>query len=271
MRVPKTRAARRAAAPGGRAPRYSASPPLKRTKAEPSESTSAESAGAGVARDPARQALANRNSPADAARRGQTSSAASADAQDAGSSPLQGRTSTDAHGRAAAWKQTLSKTRRPHSTPAPAAGATAGSQASAPHSRKPPANSGPDRGTRTILVSGPIKENRPNTSAHSGANATATARPAANTPAAPRTRKGQRSGRTRSTRALAASTAAHAATLIMPEGESAPAGSSRSSAAAAAVRQADAGVSRPSRRASTAAASISQARAHGGSPPAIKV
>ena len=233
---------------------------------------SADTGGRGArARPAAKTASAPARSAPAARLRGQSDSPPSSRSQEAISAPVHGLGSTAAQGRAAARTQVHSNRRSPEPTSRAAAGAAAGSQASAPHRTKPPASSGPDSGTRTRLTSGPTSEARPNTAIHSGHSAAATATLIRNSAAAARASPGQDAGAARSAPPPAQMIAAQAPTLMTALGDSAAAGSSASMTAAAKVSAADAVVSRPRARPAIAAASITQARTHGGSAPAIKV
>jgi hypothetical protein len=211
------------------------------------------------------------SSAAHARFRGSRDSDPKRSSQAAISAPVQGLGSTTAHGREAARSQVRSKTHSPAPTSFAAAGAATGSHASAAHSAKPPASSGPDNGTRIRLASGPTSEARPKTAIHSGQSAAAIAALIRKRAVAARAGLGQASGAARSAAAPAQMIAAQAPTLITALGDSAEAGSAASMAAAAKVSAAEAVVSRPSERAASAAASMTQARTHGGSAPVIKV
>lgn len=269
--APSARAARRALARTGRGPTWTASPPLKRTSAEPSVRNRAVTGGRGTRRAPVQTRAAAARPATHRRRRGQASKDPSRSSQAAISRPVHGRSSTEAHGTEAA---------RPHvaanrANPAPAAfatsGAAGGTSASAPHKRKPPPSSGPDSGMRTRLASGPTRDTRPNTPIHKGSRATATARLHSRRIAAPRASPGHDAGAAASARAPAHRIAAQAPTLIRALGDSAAPGSRSRSAAAANVSAAEPVVSRPSAREASAAPSIARARTHGGSAPAIKV
>lgn len=270
--APRARAARRAAARGGLSPRCQAGPPLKRSSTLPSVRNSADTGGRGASARPAaktRAAAASR--PARARGRGQNVNPARKRSQAEISAAVHGLGSTAAQGRAAARTQVRSKTQRPAPASLAAEGAANGTQASAAHSRKPPASSGPDNGTRIRFTNGPTREALPNTASHSGHSAAATATLIRKSAAAARASRGQDAGAAPSAPPPAQMIAAQAPTLITALGESADAGSRTSMTAAAKVSAADAVVSRPSARPASAAASITHARTHGGSAPAIKV
>lgn len=187
------------------------------------------------------------------------------------SAPVHGLVSIAAQGKAAARTQVRSNTHNPAPASFAAAGAATGIQASAAQSANPPASSGPDSGTSTRFTSGPTSEARPNTAIHNGHSAAATATLMRNRADAARASAGHEAGAARSAALPAQMIAAQAPTLMTALGDSADAGSTASSAAAAKVSAADAVVSRPSARAHSAAASITQARTHGGSAPVIRV
>lgn len=245
---------------------------MKRSSTLPSVRNSAATGGAGVSARPKTktQALAA-SRPALALRRGRASTAPTSRIQAAISTPVQGRMSVAAHGKAAERRQVCSKSARPAPTSRAVAGASGGSHASAAQRAKPPPSRGPDNGIRIRLSSGPTSDTRPNTATHSGSSAAATAT-LANSKAAPsRARRGHRSGKRLSAVPPAHTIAAHAPTLITALGDSAEAGSHSSMAAAAKVSVAAAVVSRPKTRAQRAAPSMIHARTHGGSAPVIKV
>lgn len=268
--APSARAARRDLARGGLGPRCQAGPPLNRSSTLPSVRHTAETGGQGANARPRPKA---RNAPHASARRARRSarkvSAASRRIHDAISTPVHGRGSTAAQGKAAARTHVRSKIQRPAPTSFAAAGAAAGTQASAAHSKNPPASKGPDNGTRMRLAKGPTREALPNTAIHNGHKAAAIATLMTNRAAVARRGAGHEAGAARSAASPAQRIAAQAPTLITALGESADAGSINSIAAAATVSAAEAVVSRPRVRAADAAASITQALTQGGSAPVI--
>ena len=184
---------------------------------------------------------------------------------------VHGRSSTVAQGRAEARTQVRSKIHNPAPTSFAAAGAARGSHASAAHSKKPPASSGPDSGTSMIFANGPTSEARPKTEIHSGHSAAAMAALIKNNATPARASRGQPAGAARSAVPPAQIIAAQAPTLMTALGDSADAGSTASITAAAQVSAADAVVSRPSALPKRAAVSITHARTHGGSAPVMRV
>lgn len=216
-------------------------------------------------------AAAQKSSARHRRRRGQASIAAKNKHHAAISDCVHGRSSTAAHGNAAAHAQVRSKIQSPASTTCAAMGARLGSQVSTAHRAKPPVSNGPDNGIKMILTSGPTSEARPNTAIHNGQSAAVTATLPKKTTAPARAKPGQDSGTARSAALPAHRIAAQAPTLITALGDSAEAGSTASKTAAAKVSAAAPVVSRPRARAESIAASITQDRTHGGSAPAIKV
>lgn len=270
--APKARAARRAVARGGLGPRCQAGPPLKRSRTLPSVRNSADTGGRGASACPARNTTAAAVArPAHALRRGQRLRLPRSRSHDAISTPVQGRGSTAAQGRAAARTHVLSNSHSPAPTSLAAAGAAEGSHASAAHSPKPPASKGPESGTRIRFTKGPTREARPNTAIHSGHNAAATATLIRSKATAALRSPGHDAGAALSAPSPAQMMAAQAPTLMTALGDRADAGSVTSMTAAAKVSAADAAVSRPSARPASAAASITHALTHGGSAPAIMV
>lgn len=245
---------------------------MKRSSTLPSLRNTAETGGrASRARPSANTESAPPSSAAAARFLGQAVRAPSSRSHAAISAPLHGRSSTVAQGSAAARTQVRSKIQSPAPTSLAAAGAAAGRHASAAHSAKPPASSGPDSGTRMRFTNGPTSEARPNTAIHSGHSAAATATLIRSSASAARGSAGQPAGAARSAALPAQMIAAQAPTLMTALGDSADAGSAASMTAAAKVRAADAVRSRPRARAESAAASITQALTHGGSAPVIRV
>lgn len=245
---------------------------MNRSRTLPSVKNSAETGGRGARTRPSTKAAAAAASrSAASARRPRTLRAARTRIHAAISPAVHGRGSTAAHGSAAARTQVRSKSQRPAPAALAARGAAAGSHASAAHSAKPPASSGPESGTRITLANGPTSEARPNTASHRGHRAAATAALTRNKVAAFRARPGHASGGASSAAPPAQMIAAHAPTLITALGDSADAGSQASMTAAAKVSAADAVLSRPSARPASAAHSMTRARTQGGSAPVIKV
>lgn len=122
--APRAREARRALARGGLGPRCQAGPPLKRSNTLPSVRKSADTGGRGAkARPPAKRSAAHAASAAHARRRGQRLRLPRSRSQEAISTPVHGRGSTAAHGKAAARTQVLSKSHSPAPTSFAAAGA----------------------------------------------------------------------------------------------------------------------------------------------------
>jgi hypothetical protein len=270
--APRAREARRALARGGLAPRCQAGPPLKRSRTLPSVRNSADTGGRGEKARPAmKRRAAQAARAAHARRRGQRLRLPNSKSQEAISTPVHGRGSTVAHGKAAARTQVLSKSHKPAPTILAAAGTAAGHHASAAHSPKPPASNGPDNGTRTRLTSGPTSEARPNTAIHNGHSAAATATLIRSSATTARNDPGHDAGVARSAPLPAQMIAAQAPMLMTALGDRADAGSVTSMMAAAKVSAAEAVVSRPRARPASAAASIIQARTQGGSAPAIMV
>jgi len=270
--APRARAARRALARGGLGPRCQAGPPLKRSRTLPSVRNSADTGGRGAkARPAAKTSAADARRAAHARLRGQRLRLPRSRSQDAISTPVHGRGSTAAQGKAAARTHVLSNSHSPAPTTFAAAGAAEGTHASAAHRPKPPARSGPESGTRIRFTKGPTSEARPNTAIHSGHSAAATAKLISSSATAALRNPGHDAGAARSAPLPAQMMAAQAPTLMTALGDSADAGSRTSMTAAAKVSAADAVVSRPSARPASAAASITHARTHGGSAPAIIV
>lgn len=245
---------------------------MKRSNTLPSVRNSADTGGRGASARPAKnRTAADARRAAHARRRGQRLRLPSRRSQDAISTPVHGRGSTAAQGKAAARTHVRSNSHSPAPTSLAAAGAAEGTHASAAHRPKPPASNGPDSGTRIRFTKGPTREARPNTAIHSGHSAAATATLIRSKATAARGNTGHDAGAARSAPSPAQMIAAQAPTLMTALGDSADAGSMTSMTAAAKVSAADAVVSRPSARPASAAASITHARTHGGSAPAIIV
>ncbi len=245
---------------------------MKRSSTLPSVRHTADTGGRGAkARSNPKTSTAPHANATRARRSARKVSAPNRSIHEAISAPVQGRNSTVAQGSDAARTHVRSKIQSPAPTSFAAAGAATGIQASAAHSKKPPASNGPDNGTRMRLAKGPTSEARPNTAIHNGHKAAAIATLITNRAAVARTGEGQEAGAARSAASPAHRIAAQAPTLITALGDSADAGSTNSITAAAKVSAAEAVVSRPSERAPNAAASITQARTQGGSAPVINV
>lgn len=245
---------------------------MKRSRTLPSVRNSADTGGRGAkARPAAKRRPAQAARATHARRRGHRLRLPSSRSQDAISTPVHGRGSTAAHGKAAARTQVVSNSHSPAPTSFAAAGAAKGTHASAAHRPKPPASSGPDSGTRIRFTKGPTSEARPNTAIHSGHRAAATATLISSSATAARRTPGHDAGAALSAPLPAQMIAAQAPTLMTALGDRADAGSVTSMTAAAKVSAADAVVSRPSARPASAAASMTHALTHGGSAPAIMV
>ncbi|MBI2789237.1 MAG: hypothetical protein HYX59_11190 [Elusimicrobia bacterium] len=245
---------------------------MKRSRTLPSVRNNADTGGRGASARPARNTTAAAAArPAHALRRGHRLRLPRSRSHDAISTPVHGRGSTAAQGRAAARTQVVSNSHSPAPTSFAAAGAAEGNHASAAHRPKPPASNGPESGTRIRFTKGPTREARPNTAIHSGHSAAATATLIRSKATAALSSPGHDAGAALSAPSPAQMMAAQAPTLMTALGDRAAAGSMTSMTAAAKVSAADAVVSRPSARPASAAASITHALTHGGSAPAIMV
>jgi hypothetical protein len=163
-----------------------------------------------------------------------------------------------------------SNSARPRSAARAAHGAAAGKEKSIAHSAAPVPISAAATGTSARLASGPISEPRPNVAANKGQRAAAMARLIPASVRAARAGRGHERGAEASSLRATDKTAAVPPTLMSAPGESAAAGTAASRTAAANVSVADGVVERSRARADAAAASMSQARALGGSAPAIR-